>query len=258
MSTFIPAGDDKFETTNNGETFHNFAGSPIPAGFFNFDGAGTSHAYSGNVPLEGVPLPGEGMVDTVIHRNQNVWTPGTTSITITKLSLRSISPITVTYSDRPSETWIVKVGLSTAQASTGSMTINDGGTFDSTLSVFPRFTFVRTSDLAEKVLDTGGGSGLMATSSSLTIGDSDDTEIEPAPEPQPVPCKTVSKEFESTTPNSSDAAAASCPPVRLTSTNSPWQICDDGSFCIPRPITEQELLASHNASPKGTKQVIIR
>ena len=31
QSTFIQHGDDEFETTGNGETYHNFAASPIPA-----------------------------------------------------------------------------------------------------------------------------------------------------------------------------------------------------------------------------------
>ena len=253
-TTYIPAGDDRFETTNNGETYHNFAGSPIPAGFFNFDGAGTSQAYSGSVPLEGVPIPGQGDTDTIIHRNQAVYTPGTTSLTMTGLSLKSINPITVTYSDRPSESWTVRVGLSDFQASTGSMSIGDGGTFDSTLKVFPKFTFTRVSDGAVKVLDTGSGSGLMA--SSLQIS-SDSGDIS---NPMPSPCiATADREISSFATvgdevTVSDAAASACPPVTLTSTNSPWQICPDGKFCVPRPITEQEILASHHASPPGTKK----
>src|SRR5215213_3125542 len=150
-TTFIPAGDDRFETTNNGETYHNFAASPIAAGFFNTDGKSTSQQYSGLVPLQGVPLAGQGDIDTIIRRNQAVFTPGTTSIQIVGLSLGSINPITVTYSDRASELWSVRVGLSDVQASTGSMSIGDGGTFDSSLSVFPKFTFTRLSDSAVKV-----------------------------------------------------------------------------------------------------------
>jgi hypothetical protein len=251
-STFIPAGDDKFETTNNGETYHNFNGQ-IQQGFFNFDGAGTSDPYNGTVPLEGVPLPGEGNIDTIIHRNQGVSVPGTTSLTMTALSLRSINSITVTYSDRPSEQWTVKVGLSDLQASTGSMSISDGGTFDSTLSVFPKFTFTRVSDGAEKYLDTGGGSGFMSSAVQLDTNEGDVEE--PTPLPQPAPCKAVATDFET---QSFATASSSCPPVTLTSSNSPWQICADGKFCIPRPITEQELLASHNASPPGTKKKVVQ
>lgn len=253
-TTYIPAGDDRFETTGNGETYHNFQASPVPAGFF----GPTSLAYSGLVPLEGVPLPGQGDVDTIIRRNQAVYTPGSTSIQIVGLSLRSINPISVSYSDRPSEAWSVRVGLSDFQASTGTMSIGDGGTFDSSLNVFPKFTFTRLSDGATKVLDTGGGSGLTAGSSSLAAA-IDDSEIapsepEPAPTAAPAPCRAIEADFANLATDSSAAASASCAPVTLTSTNSPWQICGNGQFCIPRPITEQELLASHNASPPGTKK----
>lgn len=257
-TTYIPAGDDRFETTGNGETYHNFQASPVPAGFF----GPTSLAYSGLVPLEGVPLPGQGDVDTIIRRNQAVYTPGSTSIEIVGLSLRSINPISVSYSDRPSEAWSVRVGLSDFQASTGTMSIGDGGTFDSSLNVFPKFTFTRLSDGATKVLDTGG-SGLSAGSSSMAVA-SDDSEVAPEPEPAPTvapaPCRAIDAEFTNLATDSSAAASTSCAPVTLTSTNSPWQICGNGQFCIPRPITEQELLASHNASPPGTKkaQAVVR
>jgi len=262
VATFIPAGDDKFETTNNGETYHNFQASPVPGGFFNFDGKSTSNPYSGVVALEGHPLANqEAQVDTVIHRNNDVWVPGSTSIRITALSLGSINPITVSYSDRPSELWSVAVGLSDLQASTGTMSIGSGGTFDSSLNVFPKFTFTRLSDGQTKVLDTGGsGPGLTASNLQATIGD--DVVIGPGPEPQPTiaPCTATVDDFEGTTKlnGATSATATGCAPVKLTSTNSPWQICPDGRFCIPRPITEQEILASHFASPPGTKKLLAR
>lgn len=257
--TFIPAGDDKFETTANGETYHNFQASPVPQGFFNFDGKVTSNAYSGLVPLEGVPLPGQGDNDTIIHRNQNVFTPGSTSIQITGLSLKSSNSITVTYSDRPAEAWTVRVGLSDVKASTGSMSISDGGTFDSSLSVYPKFTFTRVSDNATKVLDTGAGGGGLMPQAAAAIADNAFV-IEPAPAPAPTiaprPCLAQDAEpiaLDGGAFTRSAAVATGCAPVTLTSTNSPWSTCN-GSFCIPRPITEQELLASHNASPPGTKK----
>jgi hypothetical protein len=257
VTTFIPAGDDAFETTNNGESYHNFAASPVPAGFF---GTG-SQAYSGLVPMEGVPLNPGSDVDTVIHRNQDVLVPGSTTLKMTGLSLKSINPITVTYSNGSQEAWNVRVGLSSLKASTGSMTIGSGGTFDSSLSVFPKFTFTRVSDGAVKVLDTGG-SGLTAAASVADATVSDGVVFEPAPEPTiaPAPCRsTTINDFEGTAKFSSSmtstAASSSCAPVTLTSTNSPWQLCN-GFFCIPRPITEAELLASHNASPPGTKKAL--
>jgi hypothetical protein len=264
-TTYIPAGDDRFETTDNGETYHNFAGSPIPAGFFNTNGGSTSQPYSGLVPLEGLPLPGQDDIDTIIRRNQAVYTPGTTSLRIVALSLVSINPITVTYTDRPPEDWSVGVGLSDHHASTGSMTIGAGGTFDSTLKVYPKFTFTRLSDGAVKVLDTGGSAPSPLSQSSADDGDGIQIEPHPAPVPKPFPCPiVVDIEGVGAQPRAaggsavSTSAAGNCPPVTLTSNNSPWAICAGGGFCIPRPITEWELLASHFASPPGTKRRGIR
>ena len=236
MTTYIPAGNDEFETTGNGETYHNFQASPVPAGFF---GSG-SQQYAGLVPLVGVPLnPSVNDIDTIIHRNQDVFTPGSTTITMTALNLASINPITVSYSDGHTENWNVRVNLSSLKTSGGSMSFSDGGTFDSSLSVYPKFTFTRVSDGAVKVLDTGASSGtggVTAQSSPLQAnGDLQAIAI----------CRAVdSPEFQM----SAAASTASCPPVTLTSTNSPWP--------ITRPITEQEVLASHNASPPGTKRAL--
>ena len=242
--TGIPSGDDLFETTGNGETFHNFNASPIDAGFF----GPNSEQFKGVVPLVGVPIPGRpDDIDTIIHRNGCPSTPCTMGIQMTNLNLKSIAPITVTYSDStPDESWEVFVGLSIHNTSTGTMTFNSAGTsFDSTLQVFPRFTFRRVSDGTTLTWDTGGPAGPGLTASA-TIGGS----FEPVPAATIAPCP-VSREFEGHVVESgsvSAAAASGCAPVTLTSTNSPWP--------ITRPITEQELLASHNASPPGTKKAI--
>lgn len=245
--TGIPAGDDLFETTGNGETYHNFNASPITAGFF----GPNSEEFRGVVPLVGVPIPGRpDDIDTIIHRNGCFSTPCTMGIQMTNLNLKSIASINVTYSDStPDESWDVFVGLSIHNTSTGTMTFNSAGTsFDSTLNVFPRFTFKRVSDGTTLTWDTGGpaGPGLTAADSAVA------GEFVAAPAPTIAPCPVI-QDFEGHTEvsggSSSAAAASSCAPVRLTSTNSPWP--------ITRPITEAELLASHNASPPGTKKKII-
>jgi len=254
-SIFIGQGDDQFETTGNGETFHNFQASPVPAGFF---GTG-SLQYAGNVPLVGVPInPSLNDTDTIIHRNQDVVTPGSTTITMTALNLAGINPITVSYSDNHTETWTVKVNLSDFHASGGSMSFNtDGSAFDSSLAVYPKFTFTRVSDGTTKVLDTGGsGGGLAPTRQSATTagGGSDGGSTAAI-----AVCRaTTANDFSTVSQSRATSRAAtsaattssSCPPVTLTSTNSPWP--------ITRPITEQELLASHNASPPGTKRGLVQ
>lgn len=254
----VVAGYDEFETAGDGETFHDFGGSPIPAGFF---GSG-SLAFSGLVELKGVPLGSGSNIDTVIQRHQTVSAPGgSTTLTMTGLSLESMTPITVSYSNNTTESWNVRVGLSDYKASTGSMTINSS-TFDSTLKVWPKFTFTRVGGgVPPKVLDTGnpGGPGLTASA----VASFDDTVIEPAPEPAPTvapaPCRTVSEPVEGTTKvASSDMSTAtatttsSCPPVTLSSTNSPWVPCGTGGLCIIVPITEEERWARHRPGPRGT------
>ena len=260
QATFIPKGDDLFETTDDGQTHHNFGNEPIPAGTFTSNGGSPSLAFNGDVPLKGKPLSAGSDIDTIIARNQDVTVPGTTSLTMTGLSLESISPIKITYADGTHEYWQVHVGLSAFKSSTGSMSIGSGGTFDSTLKVWPKFSFTSTLDGDTAEFDTGSGSGLMA--SSLTLNETGDTSEEPVPLPAPTiaPCPEVASD-ETTTLNatvvgvSSAAASSSCPPVTLTSNNSPWQICN-GKFCIPRPIPEEELWARHLASPPGTKRKI--
>ncbi|HKR12276.1 MAG TPA: hypothetical protein VJT15_09470 [Pyrinomonadaceae bacterium] len=285
-STFIPKGDDRFETTGNGETFHNFGAVPVPAGFFGT----TSEAFSGVVPLVGVPIAGEGDIDTIITRVDDVQTPGVTNLKMKAINLASINNITVTYSDpgKPDEQWSMTVTLSTLRASTGTMTIHSGGTFDSSLNVFPKFTFRRISDNFTKVWDTGSSTGpnaLALAEASKARVFNDEIAAEPAPAPvpaptvAPAPCHIstidvsstqmaipaderslegrISAEAESRV--SADitrfaaVATRSCAPVRLTSTNTPWGHCP--GFCIPRPMTEAELWASHNASPPGTKKL---
>lgn len=261
----IAAGNDEFETPGDGETYHDFSGAPVPAGFF---GSG-SLAYSGLVPLVGVPISSGSDVDTIIQRHQAVSAPGgSTTLTMTGLSLRSINPITVSYSNNTQEAWNVRVGLSNYKASTGSMTINSS-TFDSTLKVWPKFTFTRVSDNKTLVLDTGAptGSSLTAASQTAVIGDTIDESPMPGPEPAPTiapaPCRStisntdsISKTTSNNTTLTAAAASSTCAPVTLSSGNSPWTSCGTGGFCIPVPITEEERWARHRPGPRGTIKAI--
>jgi hypothetical protein len=249
----VAAGNDEFETAGDGTTFHNFAGSPIPANFF---GTG-SLAYGGQVILQGVPLGPGSNVDTIIQRTQAVNGPGgSTPIAMTALSLKGTGPITVTYSNNTTEQWNVKVGLSDYKASGGTMTINFS-TFDSTLKVWPKFTFTRVSDGLTKVYDTGGSGLTAAQADSLAASDSaaDQSDavvvIEPAPLPAPCPVATISDSRLSASMATTAAAASTCAPVTLSSVNSPWGPCAPGTFCITVPITEEERWAKHRPGPKG-------
>lgn len=245
-------GNDEFETTANGESHHDFGGTPIPANFF---GQG-SLQYKEVVAMEGVPLAPPSNIDTVIQRHDDVQQAGgSTKLTMTGLSLKSINPIIVKYSNHE-EAWNVKVGLSLFKASIGTMTIN-ATSFDSTLKVYPRFTFTRVADGLTKTFDTGSPTGMAATAAAADFNDKQ-FEIEPSPIPAPVPCRIVVADqidSEVGSANRSAAAASSCPPLTLTTVNTPWTPCGRG-LCIPVPITEAERWARHNASPPGTKPIV--
>ena len=261
----IPAGNDEFETPGDGETYHDFTSSRIPANFF---GQG-SQEFAQLVPLQGVPLSPASDVDTIIQRHSAVMAPdGSTQITMTALSLKSINPITVTYSGGGSEAWNVRVGLSDFKVSGGTMTIH-ASSFDSTLKVWPKFTFTRVSDGKERVLDTGDPNVTGFTAAATTapvdkIGVLEPMPVEPAPAPvpgptiAPAPCRAEITPFEKTTRLKTGeevafaAAASSCAPVTLSSVNSPWVTCANGGFCIPVPITEEERWARHRPGPRGT------
>jgi hypothetical protein len=251
----VAAGNDEFETAGDGETFHDFASAPIPADFF---GPG-SNAYGQLVPLVGVPLAPGSEIDTIIQRHQTVSAPGgSTALTMTGLSLRSINPIIVTFNNgTASQQWNVAVGLSAYKASTGSMKIN-ATTFDSTLKVWPKFTFTRVGGGGGPlVLDTGAPSGSGLTAAQAT-SDSAEAESDSDAIVQPAPCLSTSIDDSNTRFGSSSAAAtttSSCPPVSLSSTNSPWATCGTGGFCIPVPITEEERWARHRPGPRGTKAI---
>lgn len=243
----IVAGNDEFETPANGETFHDFGGSAIKADFF---GPG-SQPFNKLVALKGVPLSGGSDIDTIIQRHDTVTGPGgSTALTMTGLSLKSINPITVTYSGHGPESWDVEVTLSQFKTSTGTMKIN-ASTMDSTLKVWPRFTFRRIPDGLTKVLDTGGGTGLATT---VTSAKGDAAVIVPAPAPCKIAVDDIDvSEHRASSATSAAVAASSCPPVTLTSVNSPWFPCGINGICFP-PLTEAERWARHNPWPRGTIQ----
>jgi hypothetical protein len=277
---FVSQGYDHFTTPSDGNTYHNFYDNPIPAGFFNTTGgSGTSNQYTGAVPLKGVPLPNQGGADTVIQRNQDVTTPGTTTLTVVGLSLASASPLNVSFTDNHTEQWNMTVGLSQLQGSTGSMTISDngagGGTFDSSISIIPRFTFTRVSDGTVKVWDTGNGPGAPSeagtraagTQSANAQGNTLEANRQAAlVQAAAVAVKPCIADISGSTATSrtrgaskpeyaaqaqSAAAAADLTgggrPINLTSSNTPWSM--SGGTFTPGPPNEQDLLRRHQPSP---------
>ncbi len=159
-------GIDLWATPGTGISATDFSDDPIPADFFDPG----SDPFTGIVTLGGSPLPNLGgpslgPSDTVVNRPVIAELPAmgsqdTVPIEIVALSLVSIQPITVTYNGgfNP-ESWNVAVCLSATPQAQGTMTIRrdcaDGGTFDSSLPVRPKFVFSRTSPAAIRVLDPG-------------------------------------------------------------------------------------------------------
>ena len=132
---------------------------PIPPGFFDPG----SDPFVGLVTLGGQPIDEllYGNADTIVIRPPIIsGPPVTVPIEIVALNLVSVQPITVTYSGGQNpEAWDVHVDLSVVPSPQGQLATNpthlNGGTFDATLPVQARLMFVRQSDSATVVLDTG-------------------------------------------------------------------------------------------------------
>ena len=141
----IQRGIDAFTTTADGNTYYDFAHSPIPAGFF----CKKSPAFTGRMTFKGVPLatgtPGQlRNADTVIERLDdavfNAKGTAVTRIRFRALSLVSIAPIKTACG-----AFHVYVSLADQQRVTImhiDRTREDGGNFVAPLAVDVRMTFI--------------------------------------------------------------------------------------------------------------------
>lgn len=202
-SVVVPAGYDAFTTPADAQTHDDFSSHPVPADFFGpgslqYTGVAT---YQGGSPVDQTRW---GSADTVIHRTNDVTVPGDTGLSVQGISFVSSSPITVQYQDGHQEQWNVTVNQSTATGSVGTMHFNSDGTFNSSLSVYPKYTFTMTGRSA-LTLDTGSGGGsapINLSSSNGTWSQSGSvTVVNPGSEqsllashkvtPTPTPCPTA-------------------------------------------------------------------
>ena len=217
----VPAGYDTFVTPDDARSFDDFSSHPVPADFF---GPG-SLAFTGRVTLKGGPPVDSnqfGSADTVIKRINSVTVPGDTPLTVTGLSFVSAAPITVTYRDGRTESWNVTVNASSVTASAGRMRFNSDGTFTSSLSIYPKYTFTRFG-AAARTLDTGSGGGAAPINLSSTNGtwsqSGSVTVINPGSEdsllashnvkPAPTPCPTATAQPADGTASASRQTASS-------------------------------------------------
>lgn len=256
----VPAGSDLW-VTNSNSTYDTLN---LPAGFF---GSG-SRAYSGTVYFAGDPASGNAY-DTKITRSQAVdltGGSGTTPLLVEDLRLKSVSPITVSYDDGHSEQWDVYSTISSAQQSTGSMTISGnttGGSFNSTLNIIPKFNFVKVTGLGElsekgrTVKDLDLGSPFIqqylkeqARQAADRISKGNST---PADEAAVAACQIEATPTDTkTTSTTTQTAAAPAPSCGIKlSGNGSWG-WNNGRFC-PFPLTELALLAKHGVIPWGCR-----
>ena len=148
------------------QSVQSFQESPIPAGFFDFDGRACD-AFSGVITYTGRPIDAVlyGQADTIVSRDDDpvspadpVGTERTVGIDLAALNLESTEPITVFCDGAPTH-WDVRLGLSDTAPPPGSVTTikehADGGTATSVLYVYPRLTFTYANDTSVvRVLDT--------------------------------------------------------------------------------------------------------
>ena len=149
-----------------GKSRQHFEETPIPAGFFDFDGRSCA-PFTGTVSYMGQALDESafGPADTIVDRDGDpislsdpVGTTGTVGIEIVGLSLVSTEPITVVCDGEPTG-WNVSVDLSETAAPKGTLTAvkshANGGTATSTLFLHPRLTFTYVDDPSVvRVFDT--------------------------------------------------------------------------------------------------------
>ena len=161
----VPPGFDLFETDPEQTVFSFREEFTIPPNFFDQGSA----PFQGDVAFGGVPLGtfqgrDVGDADTVLRRVAEVLlappfpASGSTQVEVAALNLRAMQPIQVDVAGTP-QVWDVAAAPSTAQQSFGQLDITQtsdvGGTYNSQLVAFPRFTFTRMGDGATRVFDTG-------------------------------------------------------------------------------------------------------
>ena len=151
----IPPGSDLW-VTPPGLSHQDFSGTPLPVPGFD--------PFAGMMFFEGVPIDTLrfGQTDTIVNRLQEANPSGgsaTVDIEMVALSLQSVEPIALTAAGVDSF-FDVFVDLSVAPHEIGSMTMDqigpEGGTFDATLPVKPRFTFTPVDGIGDPIVVDGG------------------------------------------------------------------------------------------------------
>ncbi len=163
----IEGRQDLWVTNTATSSKQNFAGTPIPAGFFDFDGR-SCESFGGEADFAGAALDENttGAADTKIYRSADpiavsdpVGKEGTVDVQITNLNLWSADPITVTCDGAPTR-WRVQATLSDLPQPMGTLTAtkthDNGGTATTILPVLLKLTFTNVEQpTVTKTLDFG-------------------------------------------------------------------------------------------------------
>jgi len=168
----VSQGDDGWVTQGGGLTNFDLASYPISNAF-----PGGAISGSSVVNLKGSPLSSSqlGSIDTIVSRTTDATaTIGGAAVNV-NLTVRAVrlvsdnSNVTITNHG----TYSLKVNLSTATSSTGTMSItatnSDGGTFTSSFTIVPKLIFTNVSNSNDVVtIDCGVTSGCPSLSLSST------------------------------------------------------------------------------------------
>lgn len=156
---------DLWTTNTETSSVQDFASSPLPAGFFDFDGR-SCDAFAGATSFVGTALSQNttGAADTIVTRDGDPVAPsdpvgatGTVAVRITSLNLRATEPIQVLCDGQPTA-WNVHATLSDAPFPEGTLaavkTHDNGGTAETTLPVLLKLIFTNVENsTVQRVLD---------------------------------------------------------------------------------------------------------
>ena len=148
-------------------------------------GASVDLGSLGNVPLQGVPIQTSlGNTDTIMHRTQDTVGGGKTPVEVTALFMKSKSSIT--YNNQPVDVYVTvnnsggKIATSVlpqpdSTSSSGTVTVNSGGTFDSSITVTADLIFVKAGTSvtnSSNYVDHKAASPITLTSTGSSWGSS--------------------------------------------------------------------------------------
>jgi len=149
-------GIDLWRTVSNGQTYADFAKTPIPAGFFCFK----SEPFSGRIPFRGVPVatsvPGAlGATDTIVQRLDdavfNRMGVAQTRLQVRAMNFEGLAPVKTACGD-----FVAKLSLDGEQPVTTMRIIREnakGGRFLAPISVNVKISFAPVGRPATEPLE---------------------------------------------------------------------------------------------------------